>query len=136
MPTPKLSNPGDSNDTPKFLDDATFHLLSSTADFTIHSPLQSSTIFIENINATALYNHTEPVGKINYDLPFKVPPGTSKSPKLPVDWSFDSVGYEKIREALGGSLKLDAKGTVKVRLGQWTETIWYVGSGIGASVRL
>ncbi|TVY49999.1 hypothetical protein LOCC1_G000128 [Lachnellula occidentalis] len=136
MPTPRLSNPGDSNDTPKFLDDATFHLLSSTADFTVRSPLQSSTIFIENINATALYNHTEPVGKINYDLPFKVPPGASKSPKLPVDWSLDSVGYEKIRQALGGSLKLDAKGTVKVRLGQWTETIWYVGSGIGASVRL
>jgi len=140
IPTPRLSTPGDGKeandgDNPKFLDDATFHLFSSTADFTLHSPLQHSTIYIENINATALYNHTEPIGKIDYDLPFKVPPGASKSPKLPVDWSLDSVGYEEIRKALGGTLKLDAKGNVKVRLGHWTETVWYVGSGIGASVR-
>ncbi|TVY73459.1 hypothetical protein LSUE1_G003340 [Lachnellula suecica] len=140
IPTPRLGAPGDGkgidgHDKPQFLDDATFHLFSSTADFTLHSPLQHSTIYIERINATALYNHTEPIGKINYDLPFKVPPGVSKSPRLPVDWSLDSVGYEEIRKALGGTLKLDAKGIVKVRLGQWTETVWYVGSGIGASVR-
>lgn len=136
MPTPRLDGKdGNDPDKPKFLDDATFHLFSSTADFTLHSPLQHSTIYIENINATALYNHTEPIGKINYDLPFKVPPGSSKSPRLPVDWSLDSVGYEEIRKALGGTLKLDARGHVKVRLGQWTETIWYVGTGIGAGVR-
>jgi hypothetical protein len=76
------------------------------------------------------------VGHIDYDFPFKVPPGMSQSPKLPVDWSMDSIGYEKVQKALGGELKLDASGTVVVRLGQWIETVWYVGSGIGASVRL
>lgn len=139
--TPRLSTPGhgkgkDGDGKPKFLDDATFHLFSSTVDFTLNSPLKHSTIFIENINATALYNHTEPIGKIDYDLPFKVVPGSSKSPRLPVDWSLDSVGYGKMREAIGGELKLDAKGDVKVRLEHWTETLWYVGTGIGASVRL
>ncbi|KAH6674519.1 hypothetical protein B0J14DRAFT_590155 [Halenospora varia] len=141
IPTPRLSTPGaggdkGGNNKPHFIDDAVFHLFSSTAEFTLISPLQYSTIYIENINATAFYNHTEPIGKINYDLPFKVPPGTSKSPRLPVDWSLDSVGYEKIREALGGSLKLDAMGVVKVRLGRWSESVWYVGSGIGATVKL
>jgi hypothetical protein len=100
------------------------------------SPLQYSTIYIDNINATAFYNHTQPVGHINYDLPFKVPPGTSQTPKLPVDWSLDSIGYEKLQRALGGELKLDASGTVVVRLGQWIQEVWYIGSGIGASVRL
>ncbi|KAF4637341.1 hypothetical protein G7Y89_g752 [Cudoniella acicularis] len=138
IPTPRLSTPGKGKDgdKPHFIDDAIFHLFSSTAEFTLLSPLQYSTIYIENINATAFYNHTDPIGKINYDLPFKVPPGASQTPRLPVDWSFDSVGYEKIREALGGSLKLDAKGIVGVRLGHWTETVWYVGSGIGASVAI
>jgi hypothetical protein len=141
IPTPRLSTPstgdedGDDDHKPHFIQDATFHLLSSTAQFTLVSPLQYSAIYIEDINATAFYNHTEPVGKINYDLPFKVPPGSSQSPKLPVDWSFDSVGYEELRNALGGTLKLDAKGTIGIRLGQWSETICYVGSGIGASVR-
>jgi len=144
IPTPKLSGPstgdGDSDgenddNKPHFIDDATFHLFSSTATFTLISPLQFSTIYIEHINATAFYNHTEPVGQILYDLPFKVPPGSSQSPKLPVDWSLDSVGYEALRNALGGTLKLDAKGVVSVRLGQWTQSIWYVGSGIGANVR-
>jgi len=141
IPTPKLSKPGSGKDKdkgdngPQFIEDAIFHLFSSTATFTLVSPLEHSTIFIDTINATAFYNNTEPVGKINYDLPFQVPPGRSQSPRLPVDWSFDSVGYERVREALGGNLKLDAKGTVTVRLGQWTETVWYIGHGIGANVR-
>ncbi|KAH9223546.1 hypothetical protein DL95DRAFT_98253 [Leptodontidium sp. 2 PMI_412] len=135
IPTPRLSTNGPDGDKPHFIDDATFHLLSSTATFTLISPLQYSTIYIENINATAFYNHSESVGQILYDLPFKVPPGSSESPKLPVDWSFDSVGYEALKKALGGTLKLDAKGTVQIKLGQWKETVWYVGSGIGASVR-
>jgi len=118
-----------------FIDDATFHLFSSTAQFTLLSPLRYSTLYIENINATAFYNHTEPVGYILYDLPFKVTPGASQSPKLPVKWSLDSVGYEKLKDALGGTLKCDAVGTVGVRLGQWSETVWYAGSGIGANIR-
>jgi len=144
IPTPKLSSPstGDDSDEdggnhkPHFIDNAVFHLFSSTATFTLLSPLQYSTIYIDNINATALYNHTEPVGHIDYDFPFMVPPGSSQTPKLPVDWSIDSVGYEKLQKALGGELKLDAAGTVQVRLGRWREEVWYVGSGIGASVRL
>ena len=142
IPTPRLSAPASDEDeddhghNPHFIKDATFHLLSSTAQFTLLSPLQHSSIYIEDINATAFYNHTDPIGKITYDLPFKVPPGTSQSPKLPVDWSLDSVGYDQVRNALGGTLNLDAKGTVGIRLGQWSERIWYVGSGIGASVRL
>lgn len=145
IPAPKLSTPNagngdDDNDKddhkPHFIDDATFHLISSTATFTLLSPLQYSSIYIETIDATALWNHTEPVGHIDYDLPFKVPPGASQTPRLPVDWSIDSVGYEALRNALGGTLKLDAKGTVQVRLGQWSETVWYVGSGIGATVSL
>ena len=145
IPTPRISKPsigngdgkdGDSDDKPHFIDDATFHLLSSTAQFTLISPMQHNSLYIEKINATAFYNHTEPVGHILYDLPFIVPPGHSTSPKLPVDWSLDSVGYEAIQNALGGSLKLDAKGSVSIRLGHWTETVWYAGSGIGASIRL
>lgn len=142
MPTPRLSTPGTGNDKdsdngkPHFIDDATFHLFSSTAQFTLLSPLQHSTIYIESIDAQAIYNHTEPVGKIVYDYPFAVPPGASESPKLPVDWSLESVGYDAVERALGGSLKLDAKGTIGIRLGQWTETIWYFGSGIGARIRL
>jgi hypothetical protein len=142
IPTPRISTPSTGHESPDnddkkphFIEDATFHLISSTATFTLISPLQYSTIFIESIDATAYYNHTEPVGKIDYDLPFKVPPGASQSPRLPVDWSIDSIGYEELQKALGGKLKLDANGTVGIRLGQWTETIWYMGSGIGASVR-
>jgi hypothetical protein len=145
IPTPRLSLPSTGDDDngddggdhkPHFIDNAVFHLFSSTATFTLLSPLQYSTIYIENINATAFYNHSEPVGHIDYDLPFKVPPGSSQTPRLPVAWSLDSIGYEKLQKALGGVLKLDAVGTVVIRLGQWTEMVWYVGSGIGASVRL
>lgn len=143
IPTPRLFTPPEEPDTdpkapeaPHFIRDATFHLFSSTGSFVLLSPLKHATVFVEHINATAFYNHTEPVGRILYDFPFGVPPGASESPRLPVDWSLDSVGYEKVRKALGGQLKLDAVADVGVRLGHWTERIWYEGSGIGAKVRL
>ena len=47
-----------------------------------------------------------------------------------------SLQIKRLEKALGGELKLDAAGTVQVRLGQWREMVWYVGSGIGASVRI
>ncbi|KAK3386961.1 hypothetical protein B0H63DRAFT_558562 [Podospora didyma] len=142
---PRLSLPGgdgdddDGDDDQKqthFIRDAIFHIFSSTATFTLVSPLHRNTIYIDYVNATALYNHTEPVGRIEYSLPFAAPPGLSQTPKLPVEWSLDSVGYERMKQALGGQLKLDARATVSVRLGQWTESIWYIGKGIGATVKL
>lgn len=91
-------------------------------------------MFIDKLNATAYYNHTDAIGNILYDFPFRIPPGLSESPKIPVDIDYDSVGYAQLRNALGGTLKLDARGIVNVRLGLWTETLWYVGRGIGARV--
>lgn len=134
---PRLRLPGkDEDEQSHFIRGATMHILSSKATFTLVSPLQRNTIYIDRINATALYNHTEPVGRIEYDLPFAAPPGESVTPRLPVEWSVDSGGYEKLQEALGGRLKLDAKAVVEVRLGAWTETLWFHGRGIGASIRL
>lgn len=137
IPAPKLRFPGKKkDDDAHFIRDATFHLWSSTASFTLVNPLKHHTLYLDYVNATAFYNHTEPIGTIEYDLPFAAPPGDSNTPRLPVDWSFDSVGYQKLTEALGGKMKLDAKAVVGVRLGKWSERLWYVGQGIGASVRL
>ncbi|MCJ1307456.1 hypothetical protein MMC25_001102 [Agyrium rufum] len=147
IPTPHLETPKNPNHpdddeddrdekAPRFLDDATFHLFTSTATFTLLSPLPHSTITITDIDATAFYNHTEPVGQILYDLPFAVPPGASRSPKLPVDWSPNSVGYEAIKQALGGSLKLDAVAEVGISIGNWRQNVWFRGGGIGAKVRI
>ena len=123
------------DETAHFIRDATFHVFSSTATFTLVSPLHDKTLCIEGVNATALYNHTEPVGRITYADPIKVPPGASTTPKLPVDWSVGSVGYEAVRKALGGKLKLDARANVSIRLGAFTERFWYEGQGIGANIR-
>ncbi|KAF5572207.1 hypothetical protein FPANT_13262, partial [Fusarium pseudoanthophilum] len=135
LPTPRITVPGEDEhegEKPHFIADATFHLFSSTATFTLLSPLLYNTLYIEHINATALYNHTEPVGQIIHDEPFPATPGRSQTPRLPVIWSASSVGYGKLKEALGGSLKLDAIANVTVRLGSWTEKIHYTGKGIGA----
>lgn len=133
---PRLRLPGDDEgDSGHFIRDATFHVFSSTAAFTLVSPLSDNTLYIEHINATALYNHTEHVGRIVNDVPFAAPPGTSQTPRLPVDWSLGSVGFDKLRKAIGGDLKLDAKAVVRVRLGNWKETVWYLGRGIGAHIR-
>ncbi|KAJ4988206.1 pre-rRNA processing protein [Stagonosporopsis vannaccii] len=126
--------PGDGKNT-HFIRSATMHILSSTALFTLFSPFKSTTMYLTSLNATAYYEGHE-AGKILYDLPFAVPPGLSESPRLPVDWSFGSLGYEAIKKALGGQLKLNAFAIVGVRIGQWRERIWYKGGKIGANVRL
>ncbi|KEY70394.1 hypothetical protein S7711_06562 [Stachybotrys chartarum IBT 7711] len=137
LPLPRMKLPGSENDDDQhFIRDAIFHLLSSTATFTLASPLHYNTIYIEHISAVAYYNHTEPVGQIVYDQPFAAPPGLSRTPRLPVEWSAGRVGYDKLKEALGGSLKLDAVANVTMRLGNWVETIYYEGKGIGAKVSL
>ncbi|KAK5737386.1 hypothetical protein LTR17_006805 [Elasticomyces elasticus] len=155
MPTPSLGSaprkrvPGEPDDGdgdgkkkkgPHFLDDATFHLLTSTATFTLLSPLRQTILYVESINATAFYKG-DSVGHIDYDLPFAVPPVGPDgegvvSPRLPVDWSLGSVGYEAVKGALGGRLKLAAYAEVGVRIGEWREGVWFRGGGIGASVRL
>jgi hypothetical protein len=111
------------------------HLFSSTAEFELQSPLTATVIYITTINGTAFYKDDE-VGSIFYDLPFAVNPGVSITPKLPVDWSLGSVGYEAVRKALGGQLKLRAEALCQVAIGEWEEQLWYKGEGIGAKVRL
>jgi hypothetical protein len=137
FPAPRLDLPGNTpEERSHFIRDATFHFFSSTATFTLVSPLHYNTLYIDFVNATALYNHTEPVGKIIHHLPFQAPPGKSQTPKLPVEWSVGSVGYDAVKKALGGRLKLDAHAIVYVRLGNWMEQLWYEGRGIGANVQL
>lgn len=65
-----------------------------------------------------------------------MPPGVSTSPRLPVDWTLGGVGYEALRAAVGGRLRLDAVAEVGVGVGAWRQRVWFVGRGIGAGVRL
>ncbi|KOS23229.1 hypothetical protein ESCO_003583 [Escovopsis weberi] len=147
LPTPRIQLPPDDNDdndndgnngdpNTRFLRNTIFHIFSSTATFNLASPLKYNTIHIERINATAFYDHTEPVGDILYNEPFDAPPGISPTPRLPVAWSLDSIGWDKLRDALGGSLRLDARAEVRLRIGSWRETLTYAGRGIGAHIRL
>ncbi|KAK6825095.1 hypothetical protein PG987_012589 [Apiospora arundinis] len=137
LAAPKLELPGRTpEERSHFIRDATFHFFSSTATFTLASPLKFNTMYIDFVNATAFYNHTEEIGRIVRDLPFEAPPGQSTTPRLPVEWSVGSVGYDAVKKALGGTLKLDARANVDVRLGNWRESVWYIGRGIGARVGL
>lgn len=139
--TPGDDDDGDDGNT-SFIHDATMHLLSSTATFLLLSPLKHSTLYIDFLNATAIYDG-EPVGEIVYDVPFGVPPvkdtpdqeGYLTDP-LPVDWSLGSIGYGAVKRALGGTLRLAARAEVDVRLGRWRERVWYQGKGLGVKIRI
>ncbi|KIW46669.1 uncharacterized protein PV06_02320 [Exophiala oligosperma] len=113
-----------------FLKETTMHLISSTATFVLVSPFA---MYITAISAAAFYNGSE-VGTIDWDYPFAIKEGENITPKLPVAWGSNALGT--IRDALGGTLKLDAKADVGVRIGQWQERIWYEGHGLGARIRL
>ena len=112
------------------------HLLTSTATFTLISPLPKTTIYITSVHAIAFYNHTIPVGLLDHELPFAVPPGKSTTPRISVIWNINGAGYDVIHDALGGTLKLDAKANASVKIDNWEERLWFVGGGIGAHVWL
>ncbi|EXJ85084.1 hypothetical protein A1O3_05759 [Capronia epimyces CBS 606.96] len=123
VPTPKMFGH-------QFLKETTMHLLSSTATFVLVSPFA---MYVTSIAAAAYFNGTE-IGTITWEYPFAIVPGENLTPKLPVDWNSNALGT--IRDALGGSLKVDARADVGVRIGQWHERIWYEGRGLGAKIRL
>ncbi|KAF2166981.1 hypothetical protein M409DRAFT_66480 [Zasmidium cellare ATCC 36951] len=150
LSAPKRPDDGDDDEDPDdeddkathFIKDATMHLLTSTASFTLLSPLHHSTLYITHLNATAIY-HSDDVGLILYDEPFGVPPVEEtpggegfETPRLPVEWSLGSVGYGAVKRALGGTLRLAARAEVGVRLGRWREEIWFRGGGLGVRIRL
>jgi hypothetical protein len=106
------------------------HIFSSTAQFLLSSPFSLS---ITAIAAHAFHNGSE-IGTINYVYPFDIPKGITETPRLPVEWALDGLGT--VREALGGTLKLDARAEVDVKIGQWSEHVWYEGHGIGAKIKI
>ncbi|KIY00958.1 uncharacterized protein Z520_03624 [Fonsecaea multimorphosa CBS 102226] len=93
------------------LREATMHIFSSTATFILVSPLA---FYVTSIAASAFYNDSE-VGTIEWNYPFAIEPGENLTPRLPVEWGGNALGT--IRDALGGTLKLDAKADVGVRIG-------------------
>ncbi|EXJ85879.1 hypothetical protein A1O1_06248 [Capronia coronata CBS 617.96] len=123
VPTPKMFGP-------KFLKETTMHILSSTATLVLVSPFA---MYVTSIDAAAYHNGSE-IGTIAWEYPFAIVPGENLTPRLPVDWNSNAFGT--IRDALGGSLKLDARADVGVKIGQWQESIWYEGRGLGAKIRL
>ncbi|KAI9723472.1 MAG: hypothetical protein M1828_004202 [Chrysothrix sp. TS-e1954] len=128
LPTPRLGGPGGgegddgSHKGPHFIQDTTMHLVTSTATFVLVSPLEHTTLYLTHVNATAFY-HGDAVGTIDYDEPLEVPPGSTETPRLPVEWSLSSVGYDAVKQALGGMLKLSAKANVSVRIGEYEDKI-------------
>lgn len=153
IPLPSLSPhrtlPPDNDDDddgdethPHFMKDARMHLLTSTATFTLLSPLHTEILWIDRLNATAFYDG-EPAGEILYEEPMGVLPVEETeggegwvTPRLPVRWRVGSVGYGAIRKALGGRLRLGAYAEVRVRVGEWREGIWFRGGGLGVRVGL
>lgn len=53
-----------------------------------------------------------------------------------VNWDVGYVGYDKLKEVLGGGLKLDVMVDVILCMGNWVEIVYYEGKGIGVKVRI
>lgn len=46
------------------------------------------------------------------------------------------MGYDALKQALGGRLKVDARAEVGIKVGRWEEEVWFEGRGVGARVRI
>lgn len=115
------------------------HIFSSTADFYIRNPLPYNGIVMHVLNGSALYNGST-LGTIDYRNRFLINPGNrggTMSPRLPVEWSLDSVGYEAMKKALGGQLKIHAQAMTKISIGNMVMEVFYNASDpVEAHIRL
>lgn len=89
-----------------------------------------------SIHAVAFYEEDEPIGKINWNYPFQLPTGLSRTPRLPIDLMVGGGAYDALRRALGQSLKLNTVARIGVQLGEYHDMILYKGKGIDANVRI
>ncbi|KAJ5614311.1 hypothetical protein N7528_007965 [Penicillium herquei] len=139
VPLPSISGPGSPDDEDEgrshFLQEATVHLWSSTAEFTLFSPLTSTSITITSIHAVAFYKEDEPVGRINHQEPFNIPPGVSQTPRLPIDLVLGGGAYDALRRALGRSMAMDTVAKVGIKIGDYENVVVYRGKGIEASIK-
>lgn len=53
-----------------------------------------------------------------------------------MELDLSGAGYDAVKDALGGTLKIDAVANIGVKLGEYLDTLYYKGKGIGARVRL
>ncbi|PYI06637.1 hypothetical protein BO78DRAFT_343224 [Aspergillus sclerotiicarbonarius CBS 121057] len=138
VPVPRAPGTGNDPDdgSTGFIQGATMHLWSSTAEFTLSSPFPNTTIHITSVYAQAYYEGDEEVGTIDYRVPFAVPPGISVTPRLPVDLNLGGIGYDALKKALGGTLALDAVAQVGVQIQHYRDIVFYHGKGITARVKL
>ncbi|PWW75297.1 hypothetical protein C7212DRAFT_198284 [Tuber magnatum] len=142
IPTPRLPVPGNGrppDSSPNFIESATVHLISSTADFLLNNPLRKDKVTIEAFNGTAKYKGNE-LGKIESSKPFAIKPaveGRTTTPRIPVRWKFGGAGYEAMRRALGGRLAVHAEALCSVRIGKLQMEVYYNSTNpIGANIHL
>ena len=89
------------------------------------------------LQGEARYNGTK-LGTVCYDNPWEVQGGggVSVSPKVPVEWVLGGAAWRALKRAVGGELKVEAVGRVRVGIGMWGGKVGFVGGGLGVGVRL
>ena len=142
LPAPSIhpkhsKEPRDSQQSSPFLRSAIIHILTRTAQFELFNPLSNIGITINSLDASATYGD-EIVGTIT-EPTLNCPvlagrEGFTVTDKIPVE--VGSVGYDVIRQALGGELAIDAVADIVATVGKWRGRIRYNGKGLGANVRL
>ncbi|KAG0261894.1 hypothetical protein DFQ27_002722 [Actinomortierella ambigua] len=122
-----------------FLLSTTMYLLSSSIVLELLNPLDTP-IWVLYINGTAFYKD-EPLGHIRVDFerdittpkPIEIPAndhqdensGYTKTPRLPVSFELSSIGYEALKQALGGTLEVGILCHIKARVGNMVQWIDY-----------
>ncbi len=117
----------------------------------MRNPLNES-IVITELRANATY-HGSQVGKLTYDYPITLR-GDGKSTettRLPVAWSFGGMGksskqdtyhtnvlgFEAVKRALGGTLKVNATAVCQVAVGSMNRFTMHLElKEVGASVKI
>ncbi|CDK28105.1 unnamed protein product [Kuraishia capsulata CBS 1993] len=117
-----------------FIISSTMHIMTSEIEFTVFNPIVNSEVFINILEARAMYEGTT-LGYINKEQRLLIPPGLYKTPRIPITYA-GGIGGSILRKALNGNLKVEATAIFKFKLDKFRLDLMYHGSGLSTNIRL
>lgn len=118
-----------------FILSSTMHMLTSEVVLKVYNPISNHPVILDVLDGEASFQGTI-LGYITEETHLIVPPGVSTTRGIPVSYSHTGLGSDILRHAIDGTLVVDSRALLRIKLGGFALEVLYHGSGTDTKIRL